>query len=142
MTAEVAPTLHPLAGVTLFHRVMFGSEASTEMTDDGTGDDVAAGDGVFTATVVTDHSGAWTVENLAEGEYRVELTPERVIHQFAASAIQVQVGSDPSDLMVLAAARVDSPRHNSLIGADVDGSGLVTARDALLVVNDLTQNST
>ena len=51
ITAEVEETAGPIEEVTLFYRVMFGSEISTLMNDSGLGEDVAAGDGIFTADI-------------------------------------------------------------------------------------------
>ncbi len=53
ITAEVSATLHPLASVVLKQRVMYDNEIEVPMVDDGSGDDAAAGDGVFTGTIST-----------------------------------------------------------------------------------------
>ncbi len=52
VTARVAATLRPVADVTLTSRVMFGPETAVGMVDDGSGGDEAAGDGLYTATLV------------------------------------------------------------------------------------------
>jgi len=51
--AEVRPTLHPVQSVTLGWRVMYETETSIAMVDDGSGDDAEAGDGIFTASIPT-----------------------------------------------------------------------------------------
>jgi hypothetical protein len=47
VTAQVRPTFLPVSSVSLIYRVMFGSEVSVPMQDDGLHDDGAAGDGLF-----------------------------------------------------------------------------------------------
>lgn len=51
--AEVLPTENPVTAVTLTWRVMYEADVSVPMVDDGTGDDQVAGDGTYTATIVT-----------------------------------------------------------------------------------------
>ncbi len=51
VVAEVQSVLAPVTAVTLKHRVMFGAEQSLPMSDDGTGADAVAGDGLWTAQV-------------------------------------------------------------------------------------------
>ncbi len=51
ITAEVARTFRTLGDVELTYRVMFEDELTVAMTDDGTGGDVLAGDGIYTATL-------------------------------------------------------------------------------------------
>jgi hypothetical protein len=41
--------------------------------------------------------------------------------------------------LAIAATRVTSPRHNAALPGDVNGDQLVTARDALAVINDIAQ---
>lgn len=50
-TATVTPTFGGIAEVLLHYRVMFGSEVSVPMLDDGAHGDGAAGDGVFGAAI-------------------------------------------------------------------------------------------
>ena len=51
VTAEVKPAFNPIGSVTLHYRIMFGTEASVPMLDDGAHQDGAAADGVFGATI-------------------------------------------------------------------------------------------
>jgi hypothetical protein len=51
ITAAVTPLNAPVASVLLNYRVMFGDEASRVMTDDGTGPDLVAGDGIYTGVI-------------------------------------------------------------------------------------------
>ena len=45
VTAQVRPTFDPVAGVNLTYRVMYGSEVTIPMFDDGAHNDGRAGDG-------------------------------------------------------------------------------------------------
>lgn len=90
--------------------------------------------------IQTDASGSWRLTNLPEGEYHVEMVPEQVIYAFADPIASVTVSGGSSDLVVAAATRVDSPRHNSLLPADSNGDGEVTSLDALVIINDLSRN--
>lgn len=51
VTAKVFVTANPIASVTLYYRVMFGTESSLVMYDDGGHGDGAAGDGIYGATI-------------------------------------------------------------------------------------------
>ncbi len=94
----------------------------------------------FTLTATSDLSGVWTAANLPDGQYVAQLTPQRLIHQFDQSTVAFEVVGGVSDLAVAAALRVDSPRHNTLLPADSNQDGTVTARDALVIINDITRH--
>jgi hypothetical protein len=51
ITAAIHVVNDPIASVKLYYRRMFASEVMTVMTDDGTGGDAAAGDGIWTAII-------------------------------------------------------------------------------------------
>jgi len=51
VTAHVTEAFAPVDTVKLTYRVMYGSEVSLAMNDAGTGSDLAAGDGIWTATI-------------------------------------------------------------------------------------------
>jgi hypothetical protein len=51
ITARVLPANGPVATVRLFYRRMFAAETVLPMTDDGTGGDAEAGDGIWTAVI-------------------------------------------------------------------------------------------
>lgn len=91
----------------------------------------------FEDSVATDASGGWRLQNLPDGDYQVEIEPARLIHQFSSPVIAVEVVNGTSELIVAAAERVDSPRHNSALAADANGDGKVSANDALVIINDL-----
>lgn len=96
--------------------------------------------------VVTDASGAFTQTNLPDGQYQLRWQPTQVIHSIADATITVSGGEITSGvtttagLVSVAATRVDSPRYNTALGEDVNGDGVVTALDALQVINDLNAN--
>ena len=51
VTAAVSPVVSPITDVTLHYRVMYGSEVSVLMVDNGTNNDVQAGDGIYTGVI-------------------------------------------------------------------------------------------
>lgn len=51
VTTQVTQTFDAVSSVTLNYRVMYGATTQLDMVDDGTGDDAAAGDGIYTATI-------------------------------------------------------------------------------------------
>ena len=51
IAARVRSILDPVVSVKLFYRKMFAAETMLAMTDDGTGGDVTAGDGIWTAII-------------------------------------------------------------------------------------------
>ncbi len=81
----------------------------------------------FEGTVTTNESGSLQFQNLPDGEYLVDLVPERLIHQFNQSSVTVQVSSGASDLIVASAQRINSPRYNELLPEDANQDGVVTA---------------
>lgn len=87
--------------------------------------------------VSTNSGGGWYFENLPTGEYLVELTPELLIHQLDQASFTIDVTSSGSSFVQSPASRVDSPRYNASMAADVNDSGDVTALDALIIINDM-----
>ena len=51
VTAAVVGSGIPLGDISLTYRVMYDGESAVQMVDDGTGQDVMAGDGVYTGTI-------------------------------------------------------------------------------------------
>jgi hypothetical protein len=51
LTARVAPVNEPVATVRVYYRKMFAAETILPMTDDGTGGDAVAGDGIWMASL-------------------------------------------------------------------------------------------
>lgn len=95
----------------------------------------------FTDTATTDRAGAWQVPNLPDGDYVARITPPRVIHAFDQPSVDLQIRQGTSSIVVAAATRVDSPRHNSTLPHDANQDGNVTAADALVIINDLARHS-
>ena len=93
------------------------------------------------STVVTDASGVWSLGNLPEGNYQVQLVPELLIHSFDQPSFNISVVAGGSGFVQAAAERVDSPRHNTNNAADVNQDGEVTAVDALRIINDMARFS-
>ncbi|TWU00862.1 dockerin type I domain-containing protein [Stieleria varia] len=91
----------------------------------------------FDHTFVTDAFGAWHGIGLPDGEYLAELTAENLIHQWPAGPVAVQVQQGAVNIVAAGATRVDSPRHNTQTPEDVNGDQIVTALDALNIINDL-----
>ncbi|MDP7306053.1 MAG: lamin tail domain-containing protein [Roseibacillus sp.] len=82
--AEVLPTMHPINTVTLTWRVMYGTENTVTMTDDGSGDDAVSGDGIYTTTISTSTLSngemiRWkvTATDTADGSSRQPQFPDR-----------------------------------------------------------------
>lgn len=51
VTARVRPSFRPIASVTMHYRIMFSTEVTTAMFDDGAHGDGAAGDGIYGAMI-------------------------------------------------------------------------------------------
>ena len=51
VTARITETINPIQEVELTYRVMYDSEVSLAMIDDGTGADLVAGDGIYSAEI-------------------------------------------------------------------------------------------
>tara|TARA_R110002049_G_scaffold2750_10_gene22412 strand:+ start:41676 stop:44339 length:2664 start_codon:yes stop_codon:yes gene_type:complete len=92
------------------------------------------------AQTTTDATGAWQLDDLPAGNYRVTLQPENVIHQFASASFDVQVTGATGTLIASAVARVDSPRYNAAWSVDTNRDTELTAQDALLIINDLNRS--
>ncbi|MGB7346034.1 MAG: dockerin type I domain-containing protein [Pirellulaceae bacterium] len=96
----------------------------------------------FEDSVTTDVDGIWQFSNLVPGDYQLQFTAENLIHQFSSPALSVQAGQQSGDLQTVAAAVVDSPRHNATAAFDVDRLNGVTPADILAVINDIADNGT
>ena len=92
------------------------------------------------AEVITESDGGWRFTNLPDGEYEVTLETDRLIHQYDQPSIIVTVEDGVSEQVTAAVSRVVSARHNLESPADVSRGDGTTARDALLVINDLGVN--
>jgi len=81
----------------------------------------------------TDAHGGFSIENLPNGEYTFTPVASQVTHRFAPMIATPTAGTP----LLFAAEIVDSPRFNTVLPQDVSGDGIVTAVDALQVINDL-----
>lgn len=90
--------------------------------------------------MVTDDSGAFRFDHLADGNYRIDVSPQRLIHSYVGDPMTVTVTAGQSLTVQAGAVRVDSPRHNSALAYDVNDDGKVSAVDALIIINDLARN--
>ena len=87
----------------------------------------------------TDSHGAWQLANLPEGEYRINIRPQTLIHRFDVANFPTEVNGQNGSTIRSAATRIESPRYNSARPVDVTGDGELTAQDALIVINDLNR---
>jgi hypothetical protein len=87
----------------------------------------------------TDALGVWQIDDLPSGDYTIEITPTLVIHDYTSLPSLVSVVDGVSPMIMAAAARVDSPRHNAETPADVNRLDGITALDALQIINDLAR---
>lgn len=94
----------------------------------------------FQTTLTTSATGTLQLPNLPDGEYVVDLVPERLIHQFNESSVNVVVNAGTSEFVIAPAQRVNSPRFNELLAEDANRNGSVTSADALVIINDLDRN--
>ena len=92
-------------------------------------------------TYVIGEAGSFRFENVADGQYEVELIPELIIHQFDNPVFNIEVSGGTSELVMASADTVDSIRHNTASPYDVTGTDGVTALDALVIINDIGRNS-
>lgn len=91
----------------------------------------------FQDEVVVLAGGGFQFKNIPDGEYHVELISENVIHQYDSNPVAIEVVDGGSSIILAAAQRVDSIRYNALNQYDTNGDGLVSSRDALVVINDM-----
>ena len=95
----------------------------------------------FNPELVTDEQGVWQVPFLPAGQYRADYLSEKVIYEFPPEGQLIEVNHAEYQIHPAAAIRVDSPKHNTQIAEDANEDGLVSAVDALVVINDLNRYS-
>lgn len=91
-------------------------------------------------TVVTSATGAFQFKGLPDGDYHLNLAPERLIHRYQGSGGPIKVEDGRITHIAAAFERVVSPWLNPLNRFDVDGSGSVEPLDALRIINDLSRH--
>ena len=94
----------------------------------------------FDDQLTTNESGALKFSHLPDGEYIVQLATENLIYALDNPTLVVQVAGGTSDDLVAIARRVSSPRHNPQMAGDVNQDQVVSANDALIIINDLNIN--
>ncbi|GAA5506413.1 dockerin type I domain-containing protein [Novipirellula caenicola] len=94
----------------------------------------------FDDQITTNGSGALQFSHLPDGDYVLELAATKLIYAFDDPAPAIQVTNGASDDVVVIASRVTSPRHNANMPGDVNRDQIVTAQDALVIINDLNIN--
>ncbi|MEM6692614.1 MAG: dockerin type I domain-containing protein, partial [Planctomycetota bacterium] len=87
--------------------------------------------------LATGDSGQWQLPNLPDGDYRVSIEPELIIHQFNQLPGVVTVSGGTSSPINAAATRIDSALYNSTNAGDVNQDDSVSSLDALVIINDL-----
>ncbi len=93
-------------------------------------------------TAVTQSDGTFRFAGLADGDYRVTLKAQRLIHQYAGPVLAITVGGGVSSPIAAAFTRVASPWRNPVDPYDVDGRGAVRPSDALRIINEIGRNGT
>ncbi len=81
----------------------------------------------------TDTHGAFVLPDLPSGDYELTATTDKVVYAFDPVVVSSQTNSP----VRLVARAVDSPLYNPLNAADVNQDQVVTAVDALQVINFL-----
>lgn len=81
----------------------------------------------------TDAHGAFVLADLPSGNYKLTATTDNVIYEFDP----IVVSSSTTTPIKLVGHTVDSPLHNANLAADVNQDLVVTAVDALQVINYL-----
>lgn len=81
----------------------------------------------------TDAYGAFVLADLPSGNYKLTSTSKNVTHGFDP----IVVSSNGNTPVKLIGRTVNSPLHNSVLPADVNQDQVVTAIDALQIINEL-----
>ncbi|MCC9599648.1 dockerin type I domain-containing protein [Stieleria sp. JC731] len=80
--------------------------------------------------------GLFSLDKIAAGSYQIQTGSPNLTYQFAGDEISIEIDESTGSI-ALPVVRVDSPRFNTAMPGDVNGDGLVSVRDALVVINDL-----
>ncbi|EMI17328.1 hypothetical protein RMSM_05748 [Rhodopirellula maiorica SM1] len=94
----------------------------------------------FNDQITTNETGVLQFSHLPDGDYLVELAAAKLIYAFDDPAPVIEVVDGTSDDLVVSAQRVNSPRYNVQLPGDVNRDQIVTAQDALVIINDLNIN--
>ncbi len=94
------------------------------------------------ASVVTGDDGVFRFPGLPDGNYKLNLVPERLIHQYSGSGATITVSAGLAAPVVAGFLRVASPWRNLVDRFDVDANGSVQALDALRIINEIARRGT
>lgn len=83
--------------------------------------------------------GVFRFTGIPEGDYRLYLEPERLIHQFTGSGDHVTLQEGVVSPIAATFERVRSPWHNPVNAFDVNGGSSVEPLDAILVINRIAR---
>lgn len=92
------------------------------------------------STVTTDQFGAFSMSGLPDGQYEITATPSDSMYVIEPQTVVVSSGAIVGGLSGFQARPVFSPRFNPTSAEDVNGDNVVTAVDALQIINDLNVN--
>ncbi|TWU45386.1 Dockerin type I repeat protein [Novipirellula aureliae] len=88
--------------------------------------------------ITTDQSGAWYFGQLADGDYRIRMTASDDSFELEMPTFLVTVDNSSAALLSVPVRERTNSWHNANVPGDVNGDNLVTAGDALVVINYLT----
>ena len=92
------------------------------------------------SSVTTSADGVFGFSGVPDGNYRLTLTPERLIHAFPGSGDVITVQDGVVNQIAAGFQRVRSPWTNSDDQFDVDGNSRVEPLDALLILTEIGRN--
>ncbi|TWU03248.1 Dockerin type I repeat protein [Neorhodopirellula pilleata] len=88
----------------------------------------------------TDQFGAFSLAGLPDGQYEITATPSDPGYLIEPQTVTVSSGEIVGGVSGFQARPVFSPRFNQTQAEDVNGDNVVTAVDALQIINDLNLN--
>lgn len=92
------------------------------------------------STGITSADGVFGFSGVPNGDYRLMLTPERLIHQFPGSGELITIEDGVVHQIAAGFERVRSPWNNPADPFDVDGNSQVEPLDALLILTEIARN--
>jgi len=92
------------------------------------------------SSIITSANGVFGFSGVADGTYRLLLTPQRLIHEFPGSGDLISIQDGIASQVAAGFDRVRSPWNNLTDAFDVDGNSLVEPLDALLILTEIGRN--
>lgn len=89
-------------------------------------------------TTITDESGSFQITGLPDGGYTLEFVSPNLTYDLPTTGLDFTIDDGNVAPIAVATGRIDSPRFNSGLLGDVNGDEIVSARDALVIINDLS----